>query len=538
MPIDRHAVRRFQIQIVVALLFAIVMSAYDLHAMRGTTFYNDEWAGLTSYSWSPSFLLRSQGGHNFYFSSMLWNGTMAVFGTKSYVPFLSLGLMCNLFAAAGVFVYGWKRLSYGAGLLLEVVALTLGSSFQTVLWPDAALGLMSIGVLLFALLILDRPSRWGAGAVVVGLVAMIGVGGYGLLALFGVTVEILLRRRWRLLWIPAIPSVLYLAWRVHYHVTVTTGGAAGVGPVPLANFTGAPSYIAQQLTATVAGLTGQVVTMGAALTVGLVVLVGYLSRGGSVDKVRIAVLALVPVFFWLLLAIVRGQDNEFGAPRYVAFGALPITLILVEAVRSNRRSRGFQYAAIAAVCFCGFANFNQLENAAANFRALGAIDLAIQSALQMSANYVPPTLVPFPNGATGLVAGPYLNVVRSFGSNAPSPAQLSSESEAARSAADVTLIEAGAIHFVAARSPSNLCSEPRNRAIVPVAAGLSLTLRVIAGPTTVSARRFADPAASEPVETLLTGTVVDVAAEPDAKNFSSPVPWQLTIIGGRFKACG
>lgn len=533
-----RALRRFQMEVVGALLVAFVMAYYDLHAMRGTTFFADEWPGLAAYSWSPSVLLRNQAGHNFYFSTVLWNATVALFGTTSYLPYRVLGLLCNMFAAAAVLVYGWKRLSYGAGILLAVVALTLGSSFHTVLWVSAALGLLSIGFLVFSLLILEGRNRWGEVAVVVMLIAAIGVGGYGLLALFGVTVEILLRRQWRRLWIPAIPSVLYLAWREAYHVTIVTGGSAGVGTVPISNLTGATSYILQQLTATVACLAGQVATMGPALTVGMVALVAWMVRGGRADRARIAVLALSPVFFWFLLSIVRGQDDEFGAPRYVAFGALPIALILLEAVRSKPRTRAFQATAVAAVCFCALANFNQLESATASFRYQGGIDLATQTALEMAANYVPAALAPPSVEGSQLIAGQYLEVARRFGSNAPSPAQLATEADGPLGTADAVLLEAGAIRFHTVHSASALCSTLRTRAVVPVAAGSSLIIRDISGPTSVFAYRFYDTNPSTPLKTLSAGTITSLDAEPDAKNFSSPIPWEITIIGGRFEACG
>ena len=504
--------------------------------MRGTTFYSDEWPGLAAYSWSPHVLLRPQGGHNFYFSTILWNAVMALFGTKSYLPYRVLGLLCNLFTASAVVTYGWRRWNYGAGLLLGLIAMTMGSSFQTVLWPSAALGILSIGVLVFSLLILERPTPRGAVLVTLMLVAMIGVGGYGLLALFGVIMEILLRRHWRLLWIPGIPTVLYLAWRVAYHAALNTAGSAGIGPIPLVNITGATSYISQQLTATVAGLTGQVYTMSAALTVGLVLVLVWLSRGGQIDKVRVAVLATVPVFFWFLLALVRGQDGEFGAPRYVAFGALPIALVVVEVMRSRPRSRTFKCSAIAAVCFCVLANFNQLEVAAGDFRYLGMMDLPIQTTLQISADYVPPTFVPSPSLATSLVAGPYLKVVRSFGSDAPSPAQLASEPEPERATADTVLVAAGAIRF-APGSTAVRCTTPSTSTVLPLAAGRTLTLQVLTGPTVISARRFADTDPTQPLETVSAPAVVTAIARPDARGFSSPIPWRFSISGGRFEVC-
>jgi len=302
------------------------------------------------------------------------------------------------------------------------------------------------------------------------------------------------------------------------------------------NFTGSTSYITQQLTATVAGLAGQVTTMGAALTVGFVALVIWLMRGGHADKVRIAVLASVPVFFWFLLAIVRGQDNEFGAPRYVAFGALPLALILLEAVRAQPRSRVFKYVTLGTVAFCVLANFNQLEVAGGDFRYLSSLDLPTQTALQLAANYVPADLNPSPGLASSLVAGPYLKTIRVFGSNAPSPAQLAQEPDAARAMADAVLLEAGAIHFVTGSGALG-CSAPRSAAVVPVPVGTSLTVRVLAGPTVMSARRFADEDPSRPLDTVSSSTVVVAETRPDAHNFSSPVPWTFSLTGGRFEIC-
>jgi hypothetical protein len=528
--------RRFLLQLAFALFVAAAVGIYELHMMFGTTFYTDEWNELAGYTWSPHALLQPDTGHNLYFSDILWNTVMAIFGAKSYLPFRVLGLGCNLFTAAALFTYGWRKLGYAAGVLLGLAVLTMGSSFQTVLWPSAALGILSIGVVVFSFLLLEHPNLWRALLVMTMLIAMLGAGAYGLLALVGVIVEVVLRRLWRYLYVPAIPTVLYLAWRVAFHAGLATAGAVGVKPVPLGNYTGAPSYVAQQLTATTAGLTGQTATMGAALTVGFVALCAWLIHRGSPDRIRMLALAAVPLSFWILLAIVRGQDAEFGAPRYVAFGALPLALLLFEAVRSQRRSNNFKYVAIAAVCFCLLSNWNQMLIAGRDFRYLGMLDLPTQTALQLSARYVPPTLAPSPTLATDLVAGPYLKVVRQFGSNAPSPAQLAAEPDAARVTADSVLIQAGAIGF-SAHSPVERCQPATSNQTVTVAPGKSLTVRVIGGPTAISARRFGDEDPSQPLQSLTGPGTITALTKPDARNFSSPVPWKFSISGGQFQVC-
>jgi hypothetical protein len=252
--------------------------------------------------------------------------------------------------------------------------------------------------------------------------------------------------------------------------------------------------------------------------------------------VRIATLASVPVAFWLLLAIARGQDGEFGAPRYVAFGALPIALLIVEAVRSQPRTRGFKYAAIVAICFCMLANWNQLLVAGRNFRYIGSVDFPIQTALEMSSDYAPPTFQPSPTLTTYLTSGPYKSVVRSFGSNAPTPAQLTKEPEGNRALADSVLVAAGAITYTAGAQP-NTCAAAGGDASESISAGRSLTINVLSGPTVISARRFADVAPTPPLHTITTPSIVVVSTHPDAPHFRSPIPWTFSVSGGSFEIC-
>jgi len=86
------------------------------------------------------------------------------------------------------------------------------------------------------------------------------------------------------------------------------------------------------------GLPPNLAATAATLYLAALGLACYLNRR-QLDWRRMCSLGSAALAFWVLTAAFRGSLGEAGAPRYVAFGALPLGLLVVEATRGVRITR-------------------------------------------------------------------------------------------------------------------------------------------------------------------------------------------------------
>lgn len=504
----------------VALAGAILTASYvHIVIMRGTTFHVDEWTMIFQYGWSPAQLVEPINGHSAIVGRVSWNLVMAVFGIADYLPFRLLGLSFNLFLGLALFVYGRRRAGPIPALSLVILSLFLGSSFHTILWPAAAIGLCSIGALVLILLCLEREDlRSDLSASALMLLALAS-GGMGIVVYAASTTEILLRRQLRRWWLVVFPPLLYLAWLASVAQTRPQSGFS------TKNIVSAPSYVATALRFAAAGLFGRKppwATVALMTYLGVLALLAWLNRR-RVDFVRVASLTVAPLTFWILTALFRGGLAEPGAPRYIAFGALPLALVLLEMARGLPLRRVATGAlALAAVSVTG--NLPMLLANGENFRHLGYVQRAELAALQSVRSTVKPDYVLPGDWARYIRADLYFAAVDRFGSPALDPARLVTALEGPGTFADEVMVAGGGVAVEASEAehgcpagPAHTQTDIHGGSVVTVVnrSGTLAELRL---------RRFGSGFRPEPWVTVPPGRAVEVSAIADRL---PRLPWRL-----------
>ena len=153
----------------------------------------------------------------------------------------------------------------------------------------------------------------------------------------GVGAEILCRRdRWRRLWIPIVPGLLYSAWRLHWGSSGGAGCARGIVTVLRHSFQAATGAFAG-----LAGLQLENFTLKhhlpwfsplaqVAMVIVAVLLIVLAVRRRPISP-RLVNLAVAGTALWLLLGVGRGGTQvDLYSSRYVYQGAIIALLILVE----------------------------------------------------------------------------------------------------------------------------------------------------------------------------------------------------------------
>lgn len=507
---------------VVALACVVVTAGYlHLVIMRGTTFYVDEWNAIFEYGWSPRRLFQPVNGHNAFLGRTSWYLLMAAFGIADYLPFRVLGLSFNVFTALALFAYGYRRSGVLPGLALCTLSLFLGSSFHTILWPASAIGLFSMGALVLVLLCLERESRRAElGALALILLAF-GSGGMGVVVYASATVEILLRRQLRRWWLVVLPPLAYLVWLALMGESRPQQGYA------LEDVGAALRYVFDALRFAVAGLFGRQPSSGTFVLIfyGVVVALLVAVNRRRIDFIRVASLMTAPLAFWTLTAVFRGALGEAGAPRYIAFGAIPLALVLFESARGlpSRRGLAMGTAAVAAVSVAG--NLPMLLTAGRNFRHLGQVQRGQLAALEAVRSTVSPEYVPPGEWARYVRAGSYFSAVDRFGSPAIPLRALPTAVEGARTFADEVLVAGGQVvaeDLGAGYQCSGVVASPN----VYAPAGMAVTIaNRSASAAELRLRRFSPALAAQPFTTIPAGGVVRLRVRPDQMR---SVRWEVT----------
>ena len=508
------------------IAFAIVpIAVLHLVLMRDSTFYSDDWTFIFTYSWSPNELVRPSNGHLPLLGHVLWNAIMSIAGIESYLPYRLMGLAFVAVTAAALAEYTLRRAGWPLALAVAIITMSLGSSFHALLWPIASLGLVSIAAIPVCLLALDSGRRTALLVVAALMFLSLSAGGYGLVLPAAVGVELLLRRRWRAAMALVFAPVAILSLWV---VTAGRSGVPGDQPaLDIARLLDAPSYVVQSLALGALSLTGQAPAL-ASLAAGLfvAVLVWAIRRNGSVDVIRILTWLAAATSFAVLVRLARAGDAELGAPRYLAFMALPLLMVLIEALRglSFRRDQGLLVVPLLGMFVAS--NLAQLAQAGRGFEFLGQVHRGQLAAIELAAEVIPGDFSPGTEGMQYVTAEKYLAAVDAWGSPAYPLAELPLAPEPARQAADQTFVNAGLVSVVA-----------RSASCAPVGAAVT-SLELVPGETHVlvgfdaaelRARRFAEIAPAKPLFLLSAGSSIavevtaDRAARPWTLEFTTPV---------------
>jgi hypothetical protein len=440
-----------------------------LWAGRGIVFIADEWGWISNaVHVTPDTILQDYYGHLFAMTEGIYAVLPASVGLDHYWVFRALALILHL--AVALLLYLVARRSVGPWLALAPAAVVafLGTG------ADAFVSAINIGLLaamaacLAALLTLSRRTRRGDVATC-GLL-VIGLASFTVAVAFtaGVFVEILWQRdRWRRIWVPLIPTLLYVAWRLNWGGSLSgdVGGGGGHGPFDVADLLRHGFEAATGAIAGLGGLQLENPTLRAhlpwlaslvqiAVVLGAGLLAWRVARARRVPA-RFANVVVAGLGFWLLIALGRGSQGGLYASRYVYAGAILAALIIVEAVaayglprRNVRPLIGLGVVtsiALNIVWMIVLSNHIREESIMVRAR-LAALDIAGGSA---PSDFEPSQEFAFRH----ITAGSYFAAVRKFDSSpAYTTAQLGRSSEQSRQAADNVLVRALNLRLVPGRA--------------------------------------------------------------------------------------
>lgn len=288
--------------------------------------------------------------------------------------------------------------------------------------------------------------------------------GLGVAIAIGVLVELAWeRRRWRDLWIVAIPLAPYAVWWLAYRPAGLVRG----------NIDQAPDFAAESAAGALSallGLAGSGVPTGVdalewGRPLGVVAAIGLLWLLGHYRRIPPRVLALLTIMlaFWVLTGLRRAMLQEPDTSRYLYVGALFIVLLVTELAREISVTRRMALLLVVAVAAAVLSNAGTMRDAGRYLRSQAEAARADLAALELARDSLEPGYVAanFPGRPfISLRAEPYLAAAKDYGSPAYSPAELASAPEPVRRVADAELVRIHAVGFRSSRADPALGTRP------------------------------------------------------------------------------
>lgn len=539
---------------------------------RGTTFWADEWNWI---------LTRRGGGiatfldpHNEHLSLVpvtIYKILFATVGLRHYWPYRAVLIVLDLACAFLVFAYARSRIGAYFALLASALILFFGPGWQDILWPFQIAWLSAIAAGIGALLALDRRDRIGDVAACLLLGVSLASAGPGLAVAAGLVVDVALRRRWRDLWIVAIPIAFYGLWWIGYQQTSFSAHALLLLPTFVFDAAaGALSALAGLSNLDVFNGTGLFLNWGPPLLlVAVTALLWQLYRLGRVPS-RVWTLLTIPLAFWILTAVGRAYISVGSLvltstgyeSRYLYVGAVFLILLGSEVARGHSASVPVRLAAGVLVIAAVVSNLGPLRQATTLLQTQAQMTQAELGTLNLSRPLVRPNYVS--NGFIfGTVsAAEWFAAEKQLGSGpAATPAQIAALPSFAQEAADLQLIKIQQLQLHGVTTPPALGTAPRldgyqsgtvsvtgacvhyrpapftpasaTNALEIVMPASGLLLGTGGAPATVGVRRFSSHFFS--LGTLSAGARATLRVAPDL----APQLWRVQMTGdGPLTACG
>ena len=417
----------------IALLGAVfvVAAIVVMHAGRDTTFYYDDWNFVTMrFGWNAHDLLYPHNEHLSLLPVLVYKTLFETVGLDNYGVFRAVSLGFNLTCGALLFIYVRRRLGDWIALGLATALVVMGAGAWDIVWPFQIGFLGSLAATLGALLMLDRQTRRGDIAACLLIVVALSSSSLGVMLVGGVLLEVLLREgRWRRIWIPLIPALLYGTWYLKY----------GVGHLDLdKGLPKVPAHVSDGMRAGIHGATG--IPHGTWLIA--IVLTGcFLWSFWQVKdrRPRLLLVAALPLAFWVLEALAR-TGLSAAEPRYMYPNGLYVDLLAAEAMLIFRPRVAIGVGAAVLLVIGAFANASDLANLGNGLRSQALASRSSLTAGDLLRDKLDPKTLPDPSQPQ-LFLGLYEDAVAKYDSTiAWSPAEIPERSPSERLALDFALI--------------------------------------------------------------------------------------------------
>ena len=550
----------------VLLGLAVLASGVLLyHLTRGTSFWGDDWAWITTRRGNTvSTFLSPYDGHLSVLPIVIYRLMFAGFGIDSYVPYRVLVIVFSLVVGMLAFAYARSRIGRFPAMLVAALVLFEGSGWQDTMWAFQIGWELALGLGVAALILLDRRTR-GTDIVGCALVLLsICSTSFGVAFAIGVAFDVAFtRRRARDAWIPLIPLALYAIWALHYRPTGINWSEIVLVPGNLVQtLAGGAAGIVGLSSATPLNPTGTTLVFGVPLLIVLTV-VSVRSAAAQRFGPRAASLVVILTIFSALTTLGRAFETPLVS-RYVYPDCVLTALFATELARGRTVPR-VVHGVVVVLALCAVtANVGVLRSAGNYLRQVGAGTDADIAALDLGrgsipADYIAAQLPDYP--FVSIRAGQYFSARRALGTPADSSVQLIRAPSGAQTIADTELIDekeivlspgvspapaggtaptvAASMNGAAARAGG--CVRFTSAATLNPGAGSSVGLilapgavRVTAGvaAVTVAAQRFGPTPAT--LGTIAPGRSAIVLVRRDA----APEPWRLQLMGtGTMRTC-
>jgi hypothetical protein len=439
---------------------ALASIAYVLWLGRGGTLILDEWSYLVQARISSAgHLLDPHNGHLIVFPLLVLKAMYSTFGLTSHLPYQLLAVLLNVLNAALLYVFARRRLDPFTALVPALLILFCGGGWDAFVSSYQLPNLISIAAGLSALLLIGRGDLRGDVLACLALAISLASVTVGVAFAAGIAVALLLRgregalrRAWVFL-VPAIPYAAWFLWSMHLREGEVTAGSVGA----------LGSGIFDQLAAIFAAMTGLAVgpevgniaapavsrpSWGPVLVLLAVVAVAIALRRRRPSPFFYVAFATLSVYL-VTVALALGHLRSADTSRYIYMGSPLVLLVLIEAFRGLRPSRGWAIGIVVALFFSLLASGALMGVGGKLVRAESATNRAQLAALEIAREEVPEDFVVEAGGVTTASnpdmlfdAGTFFEISDSYGSPAYSEGELESSPEGAREAADLMLARA------------------------------------------------------------------------------------------------
>ncbi len=415
------------------------------------TFFNDDWyfllqrPGIESHGGLDT-LLAPHNGNIVVLLAVMYKALVAVFGLGPQLPFALLEGVTVAVLGWLVFVLVDERLGPVAGLAAAAVVVFLGPAWEALLFfaSISHLGALTLGVAALLVLESDTPERNVAACVLLVCAILLFTLAIPFLVGAGIVV-LLVRRRLRQLWIPAVPAVLFALWWAFYGHKQSSG-------VTGAHIEHLPRYLYDAVSAGLASATGMVhgslpglLSSGHLLTVIAAVCVAWwLIRGGRPSAWAL-VFAGTALSFWLLTGASAIPGRAAQASRYQVTSATLLILLAAELLRGVRIDRAGAAGLAAVTVLVVASNLLVMKHGYDFMRVESQTAKVDLGALELLDNAAPPDLMLTASIAhdpylSGVTAARYFAVSRAHGAPPFSSAdEIASAPVPQRDAADSVL---------------------------------------------------------------------------------------------------